>query len=148
MRAGRAERVVRQPDAGAERVGHAVHHLRRERLAERTGREPLAAVLVGEHGRGRVGELEALAVGVGDEELGRAVGPQPLPHQPLGQPGALGQLGRGQGPGALHGLVEPELVPEVDEQRHLLAHLVVPHLQRDADDVVGRGFGHPAKVDR
>ena len=129
VRARGTERVVRQADAGAERVGHAVDHRRSERLAERTGREPLAALLVGEHGRGRVGELEALAVGVGDEELGRTVGPQPLPHQPLGEPGPLGQLGRGQRPGALHGLVEAELVPEVDEQRHLLAHLVVPHLR-------------------
>ena len=116
-----------------------------KRRAERPGREPLAAVLVGQHrGRG-VGQLEGLGVGVGDEEVGGRVGAQPFADEPLRQPRPLGQLDRGERAGALHRPVEPELVAEVDEQRHLLAQLEVPHLERDGDDVVQRGSGHPAE---
>ena len=56
----------------------------------------------------------------------------------------------GERPGARHGPVETEAIPEVDEQRHHLTLLVAPHLECGKADLVRgrRGVGLVAHVGR
>ena len=98
-----------------------------------------------------VGQREPAGTVVGQVAAGR-LGAGPLPHVPLGGPGAAGQFRRGQRPGSGHRAIQPELVADdhhrtaehrsnvadrlLDELRHFrFIHCHIPF--RSLDCVVG-----------
>ena len=99
------------------------------------------AGLIGERDGVLVGQQEPAGTVVGQVAAGR-LGARPLPHVPLGCPGAAGQFRRGQRSGAGHRAIEPELVADDDhrtaEQRSNIADCLL--------DELGQSSFHPCPL--
>ena len=135
MRTGRAQPVVRETDARAERAGQLADHLRVERCGERAGGEREAVIFSRQHFGAGGCERERRPVGA-LQQLGRRVAAQPF-QQPAGIEACAQRevVGRERA-GAVERPVQPQTVAEVHEQRHHLALLVAPHPEREERHVV------------
>jgi len=141
--------VIGHAQAGVESLGEVVDEVGCDGRAKGASSEEQRTLFVGEDGRDCIGELEAVVVVPPQEASGRLAA-EPFEHPPFMQPGPGRDLVSGERPGARHGPVETEAIPEVDEQRHHLTLLVVPHLECDELDLLGarRGLGLAAHVGR
>ncbi len=127
--------LVGDADTGAERVDDAIDHLGCRAATEGSGCERQGILLVSEHLRRDVGQLEG-AIVVSVDEPGRGLPEQPLPKEAFVASGDGGQFVAVDRPETGHRLVEPETVTEVNEHGYLLAHPVVPHAEAELLEIV------------